>query len=354
MSRRAAEAGGEADAQHRLEPALDPLVERAEDAVELVLVDGGVGDLAHEEDGVLLADGERRAVQPGVQPQQVLVEGARVLLRRRHDVGLVVQGALAQVEPDREDVLGLTPHPHEPPSLARGAVALDGLHDRVLRPLALEPTLDAGRELVELLRGRRTLDHGRTLPARPPGGASRVGLSRRRSPACGPPGRRRCAAAWPRSSTTCSRGPGGPRRTTGPPPAAGWRGSGGRGRRRPGGRAARRGSRCARARPACAGRRPPPPRRGCRRRPPRARPARTTRSGSAPARPPPPGSSWRAGGAAGGRRTGPARPRRAPPPASRPARAPAPRRRRSARRRPPARRWGRRARPGPARPRPGP
>src|SRR5690606_39369014 len=60
MSRRAAEAGGEADAQHRLEPALDPLVERAEDAVELVLVDGGVGDLADEEDGVLLADGEGR------------------------------------------------------------------------------------------------------------------------------------------------------------------------------------------------------------------------------------------------------------------------------------------------------
>src|SRR5690606_4306484 len=83
----------------------------------------------------------------------------------------------AQVEPDGEDVLGLAPDPHEPPPLARGLVALDGLHDRVLGALALEPALDPGRDLVELLLGRRTLDHGRTLPARPPAGATPAGGS---------------------------------------------------------------------------------------------------------------------------------------------------------------------------------
>ena len=53
-------------------------------------------ELADEEHRVLVADGERGAVELQVAAQQVLVELLVVLLRRRHHVGLVVQRALAR------------------------------------------------------------------------------------------------------------------------------------------------------------------------------------------------------------------------------------------------------------------
>ena len=70
----AREPGCEADAEGGPEELLDPRVERAEDAVELVVGDGGVVDLAEQEDGVLLPDRERRAVQLPVAPEEVLEE----------------------------------------------------------------------------------------------------------------------------------------------------------------------------------------------------------------------------------------------------------------------------------------
>src|SRR5207244_3994167 len=115
------ETRGEADAQCRPEELLDPGVERTEDAIELVLPDRLVGQLPDEEDGVLLTDGEGRAVQLEVPPQEVLVELLVVLLRRRHDVGLVVEGPLPQGEPDGEGVLLLTLHPEVPPPLLGSA-----------------------------------------------------------------------------------------------------------------------------------------------------------------------------------------------------------------------------------------
>ena len=84
-------ARSEADAQGGAEELLDPGVERAEDAVELVVGDRLVGELADEEHRVLLTDGERGAVELEVAAQQVLVELLVVLLRRGHHVGLVVQ-----------------------------------------------------------------------------------------------------------------------------------------------------------------------------------------------------------------------------------------------------------------------
>src|SRR3546814_19583 len=114
----AAEAAGEADPHGRPEELLDPHVERPEDAIELVVGDRLVGDLAGQEDSVLPPDGEGRSVELEVAPQQVLVERSCVLLRGGHHVGLVVEGALAEVEPDGEDVLLLTAHAHEPAALA--------------------------------------------------------------------------------------------------------------------------------------------------------------------------------------------------------------------------------------------
>ena len=80
-SRSAREARGEADAEGGTEELLDPGVERAEHAVELVVGDGRVVDLADEEDGVLLADGEGGAVELAVAAEEVLEEGGVVLLR---------------------------------------------------------------------------------------------------------------------------------------------------------------------------------------------------------------------------------------------------------------------------------
>src|SRR5690606_14230702 len=70
----ALEPGREADAHGGPEELLGPLVERAEDPVELVVVDVLGRQLPHEEHGVLLPDGERSAVELEVAAQQVLVE----------------------------------------------------------------------------------------------------------------------------------------------------------------------------------------------------------------------------------------------------------------------------------------
>src|SRR5205823_12971857 len=80
-SLRSLETRGEPDAQGRAEELLDPGVQRSEDAIELVLADRLVGQLADQEDGVLLADGEGGAVELEVPPQEVHVELLVVLLR---------------------------------------------------------------------------------------------------------------------------------------------------------------------------------------------------------------------------------------------------------------------------------
>ena len=92
----AREAGGEADAQRRAEELLDLGVERAEDPVELVVVDGRVvGSWPTRKTASSSPMAKRRAVELQVAAQQVLVERGVVLLGRRHHVGLVVQRALA-------------------------------------------------------------------------------------------------------------------------------------------------------------------------------------------------------------------------------------------------------------------
>ena len=91
------------------------------------------GQLAPEEHGVLGPDREVGADQPVVAPQQVLVELGVVLLGRRHHVGLVAQGALAEREPHRGEVLLLAAHPHVPAALARLA-PVDGGDHRVVGP----------------------------------------------------------------------------------------------------------------------------------------------------------------------------------------------------------------------------
>ena len=114
-----------------------------------------------EEDGVLVADGEGGAVERAVPAQEVLVERGVVLLGRRHHVGLVVQGALAQVEPDGEDVLLLAPHPHEPAPLAGLVVALDRGDHGVLASWPSSHSSMRRLEVVELLgAGRGTAAAG--------------------------------------------------------------------------------------------------------------------------------------------------------------------------------------------------
>ncbi len=96
----------------------------------------------------------------------MLVELLVVLLGRRHHVGLVLQGALAEGEPDRREVLLLTAQPHVPPALTRLA-AIDGDEDRVLVELSLEPLVDLRLDRVELGIGRRVMqrhEHSTSAP----------------------------------------------------------------------------------------------------------------------------------------------------------------------------------------------
>ena len=130
-----------------------------------------------------------RAVELQVAAQQVLVEARVVLLGRRHHVGLVVQGALAQREPDREDVLLLAPKPHEPAPLARLAVAVDRGHHRVGRPAARPATASICPIWSSASSGRRADHRGRTRQLRV---ACQLGRPRRV--------RRNPRAAWVRSA----------------------------------------------------------------------------------------------------------------------------------------------------------
>ena len=131
-----------------------PLVERAEDAVQLRVVHHAHVERPGQEDGVLLADLEGRTRHRAVATQEVGVEPTLVLLRRRHHVRLVVQAALAQMQPDGEDVLLLAGDPHEPTPLAWRRVALDMSDQRVLVTLPHEPCLDQSGDVVQDLRGR--------------------------------------------------------------------------------------------------------------------------------------------------------------------------------------------------------
>src|SRR5688572_27578860 len=96
-----AEPAGVADAHRRPEAALDVDVGLAEDAIELALVDGADRQVPGEEDGVLGPDGEGHRVEGEVAAQQVLEERGVVLLGRGHDVGLELEGALADGQPER-------------------------------------------------------------------------------------------------------------------------------------------------------------------------------------------------------------------------------------------------------------
>jgi len=131
------------------EVALGEGVEGAEDAVELGVGDALGGEMAPQEQGVFLADGEGHPEQLVVAPKDVLVDGLGVLLRGRQQVGLVLEGALAGLEPDREDVLGLAPHPDEPAPFA-GFAPLDGVDHLEIGQLALGPGIDPRRQVVEL------------------------------------------------------------------------------------------------------------------------------------------------------------------------------------------------------------
>ena len=200
-----------------------------------------------------------------VAPQQMLVERGVVLLGRRHHVGLVLQRALAEGEPDRREVLLLAPQPHVPPTLARLA-AVHRDDDGVLGRAGVEAT-------------RRPEPRARRAPHRSPDDRTSRALDEcadrevgvepaqpggRRRPRV--PTARRAAAATPMSAAehvvrqqlvgVRRRTPSGSRPSTRKPV-------------RP----------CVDERAQAADRRRPRP--ACRRRQPRAPRARTTRSGSA-------------------------------------------------------------------------
>ena len=74
---------------------------------------------AHQVDGVLGPRQKAMPVEVGVAPQEVGEDLGHVLLGGRHELGLVVEGALAEGEPDRDEVLLLALEPQVPPVRGR-------------------------------------------------------------------------------------------------------------------------------------------------------------------------------------------------------------------------------------------
>src|SRR3546814_3267480 len=99
----AAEAAGETDPHGRPEELLDPHVERPEDAIELVVGDRFVGDLAGQEDGVLLPDGEGRSVELEVRSEEHTSE-LQSLMRISYAVFCLKNNILHYDQGDKKEI----------------------------------------------------------------------------------------------------------------------------------------------------------------------------------------------------------------------------------------------------------
>jgi len=93
-----------------------------------------------------------------VAAQDIVVDGGLLLLGGGHEVRLVLQGALAQAQPDGGEVALLAPHADVPATNI--GVAIDGEQQRVLPQLLLEPPVDedlvrseVGKLLTHIQRG---------------------------------------------------------------------------------------------------------------------------------------------------------------------------------------------------------
>src|SRR5437764_4262842 len=154
---RAAEAAGVADRHRRREALLGVRVGRPHDVVQrgvAHLADGGLPDEVHR---VLRTEREACADEAGIAAQQVLVAGLDVLLGSGHHLGLVVQAAFAQGEPDGDDGFLLSPHAGVPPASLR--IVVHGHEHSVSLQLALGPVADAGGDVVQLPSRRRACSH---------------------------------------------------------------------------------------------------------------------------------------------------------------------------------------------------
>jgi hypothetical protein len=93
-------------------------------------------------------------VQLAVAAQHPLVDERFALLGRRHHVRLEVQGPLAELQPDRREVLLDALQPDVPAPLA-GLTPVEGDHHLVLGERLRQPAVDLALQPVELLRRRR-------------------------------------------------------------------------------------------------------------------------------------------------------------------------------------------------------
>ena len=100
-----------------------------------------------------------RADEAFVATQEVLVQVAGVLLRRRHHVRLVAQRALTERDPHRRDVFLLAGHADVPPALV-AVDAVHGTHDFRRRGERRQPLVDVRLEFGER-RGVEEVAHRR-------------------------------------------------------------------------------------------------------------------------------------------------------------------------------------------------
>src|SRR5207248_3872535 len=126
----------EPDADRRLEPALDVLVQRADDAIELGNIEVFEQHATDEIDVAVGADRKVRGVRRVIVLQQISIQLFAMRRRIRHEVQLVAQRSLVQVEVDRRGVTTVATEAHIP-AWNRGVV-LDGLHPRLARNRGLQ------------------------------------------------------------------------------------------------------------------------------------------------------------------------------------------------------------------------
>src|SRR5207237_456720 len=126
----------EAEADRGLEPTLDELVEHADDAVERADIEVLEQDATDEINVAVGTDREVRAVGRVVPLQEKPVQLLVMRRRIRHEIHLVTQRALMQIEVDRRRVPPLASEAHVP-ARYRGVV-LDRLHPFLASHRSLE------------------------------------------------------------------------------------------------------------------------------------------------------------------------------------------------------------------------
>ena len=148
----ACEATTKSDTDHSCEALFYLGVQRPEHSVEFIAVDPINRNFTTQKDRILDSNRKVGSDETIVPTKNVFVQLNMVLLRCRHYVCLVTQGALTEGEPHRREILVFPPHPNEPAHVIIGR-SIDGDDVIVVGVKFGEPFVDLSFEDGEFLAG---------------------------------------------------------------------------------------------------------------------------------------------------------------------------------------------------------